>query len=180
MLDEMEEEIRDYESQNRTGNKVVDTILTAQSMRCRKQNIRMTVIADGHAMDFLSPVEICSLLGNALDNAIEAAEKVSDPEHRVVRIVIERKKAFLRICTENRYEGELRQAKGAGMFPETTKQDASQHGFGMRSMQTIAHAHEGSIRAEGKDGWFLLQVLIPLPPGTAEMPEEAEEAAEEV
>ena len=163
MLDEMEGDIRTYESQNRTGNKVVDTILTAQNMRCQKEKIRMTVMADGHAMDFLSPVEICSLLGNALDNAIEAAQQVPDPEERAIRVVIERRRAFLRICVENRFAGELKAVRQGEFFPETTKEDHTQHGFGMLSMQSIAHVHDGSIHAEGRDGWFVLQILIPIP-----------------
>ena len=59
-----------YEAENKTGNPVLDTLLTAKSMDCQEKNIRMTSVADGRALGFLTTREICTILGTALDNAI--------------------------------------------------------------------------------------------------------------
>lgn len=161
-LDEMEEEVRIYEAQNRTGNHVVDTILTEKSLLCRKEKISLTAVADGAAMDFLTVPEICSLLGNALDNAIEAASQVTEEQERLIRLLVDRQRGFLRIHVENRFRGTLRIRDG---LPETTKADKTQHGFGVRSMRKIAEQRDGTMRTEAADGWFRLSVLIPIPSG---------------
>jgi len=159
-LNEMEAEVRMYEAQNQTGNHVVDTILTEKYLQCQKLNIQMTAVVDGTAMEFLPVMEICSLLGNALDNAIEAVQKVVPEQERLIRFSVDKTKGFLRMRVENRYQGELKMRDGN---PFTTKQNKEYHGFGVKSMKTIAEKHDGSLQVELKDGWFLLNILIPIP-----------------
>mgnify|MGYP000819226831 CR=1 FL=1 len=67
-LDKMEADIKKYESQNKTGNKVLDTVLTTKSLYCAKHNITFTCVADGTLLDFMDVMDICSIFGNALDN----------------------------------------------------------------------------------------------------------------
>ena len=159
-LNEMEAEVRQYEAQNQTGNHVVDTILTEKYLQCQKLNIQMTAVVDGTAMEFLPVMEICSLLGNALDNAIEAVQKVVPEQERLIRFSVDKTKGFLRMRVENRYMGELKMRDGN---PFTTKQNKEYHGFGVKSMKTIAEKHDGSLHVELKDGWFKLNILIPIP-----------------
>ena len=80
VLDNMEQEIKAYEAQNDTGNKVLDTVLTGKSLTCRTKNIQLTCVADGTALDFMDVMDISNLFGNALDNAIESTDKITDPE----------------------------------------------------------------------------------------------------
>ncbi len=158
-LDEMEKEVQVYEATNRTGNHVVDTVLMQKQLRAQRQQIKMTVVADGHAMDFLSTAEICSLLGNALENALEAASKVADPAERLVSVSLDETRGFMRLRVENRFEGKVRMRNG---LPETTAvTNRHLHGFGVRSMQAVAEAHGGNVAIETADGWFVLKVLIP-------------------
>ncbi len=158
-LDEMEKDVKIYEATNRTGNHVVDTVLMQKQLRAQRQQTQMTVVADGHAMDFLSTAEICSLLGNALENALEAASAVTDASQRLVSVSLDETQGFMRLRVENRYEGKLKLKNG---LPEaTTKGDHRLHGFGVRSMQAVAESHGGTVSAETADGWFILKVLIP-------------------
>jgi hypothetical protein len=71
VLDNMEQEIKAYEAQNDTGNKVLDTVLTGKSLTCRTKNIQLTCVADGTVLDFMDVMDISNLFGNALDNAID-------------------------------------------------------------------------------------------------------------
>ena len=84
-LDAMEQEIRSYEAQNKTGNEVLDTILTSKSLYCQQHHITMTCVADGHLLDFLETGEICTIVGTALDNATESVETEPDHEKRLIR-----------------------------------------------------------------------------------------------
>ena len=85
-LDEMEAEIRQYEAQNKTGNKVLDTVLTSKSLYCNKNGITFTCVADGTLLDFMDVMDICSIFGNALDNAIECEMKILDKEKRLIHV----------------------------------------------------------------------------------------------
>ena len=158
-LDEMEQEIRSYEAQNKTGNKVLDTILTAKSLQCQQEGITLTCVADGAALSFMEPMDISALFGNALDNAIESVREIPASEQRLIHLSMTRQKGFLRIRIENRYLGELEFRDG---MPVTTKKDKAFHGFGTRSIRQIAEKYGGSMTIETRDGWFELRVLFPL------------------
>ena len=157
-LDQMEQEIRSYEAQNKTGNQVLDTILTADSIKCQSRGIRMTCVADGKLLDFMNPMDLSALFGNALDNAIESVSKIGDPEKRLIHVSVARQKGFLRIRVENCYEGEILFKQG---LPVTTK-DSNYHGFGVKSMQQTVEKYNGSMTVLAKDGWFELRILFPL------------------
>lgn len=158
-LDEMAAEIQQYEILNQTGNHVVDTILIGKRIRAGKFGIQMTAMVDGAAMSFLSVMDICSLLGNALDNAIEAAGKVEPPPERRVHLMLDQYKGFLRLRVENRFMGTVTLQNG--LPAETTKEDKTMHGYGVRSMKFIVEKYDGSMRIETEDNWFRLLILIP-------------------
>ena len=157
-LDEMEEEIHSYEAQNKTGNKTLDTLLTAKSLKCQDLGISLTCVADGAELDFMKPTDLSVLFGNALDNAIESVEKISDADKRLIHLTISREKSFLRIRVENCYEGEI---NFVGGLPSTAK-DARYHGYGMKSIRSIVEKYNGSMTVKAQDGWFELRILFPV------------------
>ena len=94
-LAEMESGIRKYEAENKTGNPVLDTLLTAKSLYCQQHGINMTCVADGKLLDFLSTGEICTIVGTALDNATESVSAEPDPEKRLIRVAIYAQNGFV-------------------------------------------------------------------------------------
>ncbi len=94
-LDQMEEEIQHYEAQNKTGNSVLDTVLTGKSLYCAKHQIKLTCVADGARLSFMDVMDICTLFGNALDNAIECELSIPDKEKRLIHLEVYTKKDFL-------------------------------------------------------------------------------------
>ena len=94
-LAEMEDSIRIYESIVKTGNEVLDTILTEKSLYCRERGITVSCVADGSQMEFINTVDLYAILGNALDNAIEAVEKFRQQEMRQIDVLIHRQQSFL-------------------------------------------------------------------------------------
>lgn len=159
-LDRIERDIRGYESQNQTGNKVVDAILTAKTAYCLDHGITLTSMVDGKALDFLGVVEVSALFGNALDNAIEGVSKLTDSEERLIRLSVVRQKGFLCIKVENSCLDSL---VVEGELPRTTKEDKALHGYGLKSIRTMAEQYGGSVTVQAKDGWFTLGILIPIP-----------------
>ena len=158
-LNQMEDEIRQYELQNKTGNSVLDTVLTSKSMYCDKHDITLTSVVDGHLLDFMDAMDICSIFGNALDNAIESVVEINDKEKRLIHVTVSQQKAFLMIRVENYFEGDLEFAKGQ---LKTTKKEKQFHGYGIKSIYYTVNKYDGAVDIDTKDHWFNLKILIPL------------------
>jgi len=159
-LDQIEQNIRAYESQNQTGNKVVDAILTAKTSYCLDHGITLTSMVDGEALAFMGTVEVSALFGNALDNAIEGVSKLSDPEQRLIRLAVTQQRGFLCIKVENRCLDSL---VIQGELPRTTKADKTLHGYGLKSIRATAERYGGSATVQAEKGWFTLGIVIPIP-----------------
>ena len=158
-LDELEHEIKVYEAGNKTGNPVLDTILTGKSIVCQNKGIELTSVADGTLLQFMSAMDLSTLLGNALDNAIESVEHLPRAEQRLIHLSISRQKQFVRIHLENYCEQPPQFEKG---LPRTTKHDRQNHGFGTKSIVSIVERYHGSAVMEMKNNWFELRILIPI------------------
>ncbi len=104
----------------------------------------------------LAEVDLCALLGNAADNAMEAAEEAAD---KTVTLRCRAEKGLFMLRVENAYAGEL--------APDlaTTKADRTSHGFGLAGMREIAERLGGSLETRAGGGRFQLVVCLPLPRG---------------
>lgn len=159
-LNRMEDEIRQYEAQNKTGNKVLDTVLTTKSLYCAKHGITFTCVADGTLLDFMDVMDICSIFGNALDNAIECELKIADKEKRLIHVTVSKQKQFLILRFENYYEEALKYQEGRLV---TTKKDKENHGYGLKSIRYTVNKYDGAVSIDTQENWFELKVLIPMP-----------------
>lgn len=158
-LDQIEQDIKSYEAQNKTGNKVLDTILTTKSLECQDLGISLTCVADGKELSFMHPIDLSAVFGNALDNAIESVKKVSDPDKKLIHVSVARQKSFLCIRIENFYEGEIYFQNG---MPATTKKNKQFHGIGIKSIKTTVEKYNGSMTIGTKNNWFELRILFPV------------------
>lgn len=158
-LKELEDDIRMYEAQNKTGNSVLDTILTGKHIYCVQHEINFTCVADGTLLDFMNIMDICTIFGNALDNAIEAEERINDKEKRIIKAAVYSQNNFLVIRFENYCEEKM---EVKDMFPSTTKKDREYHGFGLKSIRSTAESYGGSMTIHLENNWFHLRILIPL------------------
>lgn len=158
-LNQMEDEIKQYELQNKTGNGVLDTVLTSKSMYCDKHGITLTSVVDGSLLDFMETMDICSIFGNALDNAIESVLKIEDKEKRLIHLSVSKQMDFVMIRVENYYEGGLELAEGQ---IKTTKADKTFHGYGIKSIRYTAYKYDGAVDIDTENQWFNLKILIPL------------------
>ena len=159
-LAEMEDSIRIYEAIVKTGNEVLDTILTEKSLYCKNRGIVVSCVADGSQMDFINTVDLYAILGNALDNAIEAVEKFKHKEKRQIDVMIYRQQNFLVMNIVNPIKGNLVYEEE---LPVSTKGDMRFHGFGLRSMRYLVKKYDGFLNVSEEDGCFSLKILIPIP-----------------
>lgn len=158
-LDQMEENIRQYEVENKTGNPVLDIILTSKHQRCRQEKIGLTSVVDGTLLDFMDVMDICSIFGNILDNAIEYEEGVAEQEKRLIHLSVSKHSGFVLIRCENYCTEDLVFEQG---LPRTTKGDEAFHGYGLKSVRQVVEKYDGILTVEVKENWFTLKALVPL------------------
>ena len=157
-LEKMEREIRVYETQNKTGNQILDAVLTNKAMICQNKEIELKFIVDGGALSFMEDMDVSALFGNMLDNAIESAEKQQEKQKRLIWLYVTKEKQFVRIRTENYCDEKVRFKNG---MPVTTKKDRRLHGYGMKSIKSTVEKYHGSVVAAQENNWFELKILLP-------------------
>ena len=154
-LAEMESDIHRYEAENKTGNPVLDTLLTAKSMYCQQHGINLTCVADGTLLDFLSTGEICTIVGTALDNATECVLTETDPEKRLIRVAVYAQNGFVMLRFENYC------AQPVELGPDGLPRQSSHGGYDLKSVRAAAETHGGTVTLHWENEWFTLRVLLP-------------------
>ncbi len=124
-LRQMESELQRFGVEFETGSPVLETIRSSKETYCLQHDITLNVVADGNSLDFIDVMDLCSIFGNALDNAMESAEQVAEKEKRLIRLAVYTQNGFLLIRVENYFEVPL-QVSGAEI--QTTKQNKPLHG----------------------------------------------------
>lgn len=139
-LNEIEKSVMIYDSVVETGNDAIDTVLTEKSLICERNHIIFTCMADGKCLDFIDVVDLYTILGNMLDNAIECCSQLERPEQRIISISIFSKANLVFIQCENYYEHELILKNG---LPVSTKAANGYHGFGINGIRQTAEKYNG-------------------------------------
>lgn len=142
-----------------TGNKALDVVFNEKFFKCQQQNISLICTADGEALAFMAAHRIYSLIGNAIDNAIEGLEDVQETEKREITVSITRRGNMCLIRVNNYAQNEVVFDNG---MPVTSKKDAGNHGFGTKSMKGVAENYGGEIYFSIKDHIFTLLIMIPI------------------
>lgn len=158
-LREAEKSVNIYDAMFQTGNEVLDTVLTEKSLYCGANGIRLGCVADGKQLDFMDPVDIYAIFGNALDNAIDGVQRLTEPEKRMIDVLICREQKFVVLQVVNPIEGEV---KFKGDLPVSTKPQDGYHGFGLKSIRHTAAQYGGFTSVNTEHGYFTLKILIPL------------------
>ena len=154
----LEQSVMIYDSVVKTGNDILDTVLTEKSLLCESRGITLTCVADGDCLGFMDGVDIYTIFGNALDNAIESAISLDDPEQRTIAVSVFSRAGLVLFQMENYYQGKL---NFHGDLPVTRKGDKGCHGFGLKSIRATAAKYGGFLTIQAEDGIFLLRVTIP-------------------
>lgn len=159
VLEETRRAAEFYDADIHTGHEVLDTLLTEKSLLCVNRGIRLSCAVRVRDVAQIGTVDLYTMLSNALDNAIEAVERLEAPEKRSIRFSMEERGGMLYIEAENYFSGEIKLRDG---LPATSKADTLEHGIGLRSIKTLAQRYGGDIEISAERQIFLLQIVIPL------------------
>ena len=144
----------------KTGNDILDIILTEKSLICSSKGIKLTYICDGNEVTFIKYNDLTSLIGNILDNAIEATSKVKNPEQKIIKLNISIKKDFLCIHEENYSTESIEFDNG---LPLSKKKNKRVHGYGAKSIAYIVSKYFGNLKFNFINNIFSINITIPLP-----------------
>lgn len=157
-IESMKKVIDAYDSHLKTGNDSLDVILNEKNNNCIARDISFTYLGDGKVLSFMETLDIYSLLGNALDNAIEAVSKIEEKEKKVISMNLEKKGDTIFISVRNYSLSPLHYTDGE---LETSKEtEKGYHGYGLKSIRRIAQKYQGDITYHLKENIFTLTVYL--------------------
>lgn len=145
-----------------TKNFTVNAILQDAAARSVQRKVSFDAQARIPSQLTIPENDLCVLLMNLLDNALEAAAQVKNPQERWVRFKAEVKNGFLAVRCQNSYSGTLKEDEKGHLL--TTKSDAEIHGFGMLQMSAVAEKYQSLLDVSySEDGVFTVQTALKLP-----------------
>ena len=156
-LDQLETDLTTVDTVVKTGNPMADAILNSKISLARSKHIQVRADASIPVALALSELDLCVILGNLFDNAIEASLALPE-EARLIRVYIDMKGTQLYISFTN-FTANRKQAKHAGRF-RTTKGEG--HGFGLVRIDTIVERLGGWLSRNSEDGAFTTEILLPV------------------
>ena len=156
-LDRLEEDLTTVDTVLKTGNIMVDAILNSKLTMIKDQKIQVDATAIVPQNIEISGIDLSVLIGNLLDNAMEACMQMKEEKGRFIRIYIDVIKKQLYISVTNSMEGK---AKRFGSLFLSDKQ--GNHGFGLHRMDSIVAKYNGFINRQTEDGVFATEVMLPL------------------
>jgi len=155
-LDHLEEDLDAIDIAIRTGNVSVDAIVSSKLSVAAKKHITVDCTAKMPEQVKVTDVDLCTVLGNLLDNAIESCEKVSE-EKRFIRLYIGVFKKQLYLSVTNA-TAESRRKK----LTELVSEKKGSHGFGLRRIDLVAEKYHGFVNRKNEPGVFATEVMLPL------------------
>ena len=142
----------------KTGNVMVDAILNSKLSLIQSRQINLHAKAVVPSDLRISEIDLCTVIGNLLDNAMEACLKQERDSERFVRVYIGILKKQLYISVQN---SSGQQIKKSGKTYISTKNSES-HGFGLKRIDRIVAKYDGYINRQNEEGIFATEVLLPL------------------
>ena len=154
-LDDLAEDLTQADTSVKTGNVMVDAVLNGKMSVAEQKGIQLNIKAHIPQGMTMTDVELCSVLGNLIDNAIEACEKLSY-DQRFLRVYIDKFKGQFYLSVQNSSPA-VKRDKGTY---RTTKEGS--HGFGLFRIDRIAKKYGGYVNRQYEEGIFATELIVPL------------------
>ncbi len=155
-LDELETDLSTVDTVIKTGNPMADAIINSKISLARAKDIPVTIDAHVPVKLKMSELDLCCILGNLFDNAIEANLALPAGE-RMIRVYMDMKGTQLYISFTN-FTASRKMQKVGGRFRSTKGEG---HGFGLIRIDSIIDRLDGYVSRNSEDGAFTTEILIP-------------------
>ncbi len=155
-LDELDTDLNTVDTVVKTGNPMADAILNSKISLARSRNIPTQVDAHIPVKLKMSELDLCCIIGNLFDNAMEASMALPE-EKRMIRVYMDMKGTQLYISFTNFTAAKKLNKVGKGF--KTSKGEG--HGFGLVRIDDIVSRYDGYLSRNSEDGAFTTEILIP-------------------
>ncbi len=152
---ELVERLETYESYYETGNDFLNIILTDKMNRAKKLGIEMECEVDFSKGSFMEPLDISTVFGNILDNAIEACHRIENEEEKIIFFRCAARGNFLSIAVKNSMLGYDKAVR-------TVKKNKKFHGYGLLNVDKVLQHYNGEMSIEAEEKEFILSIIIPI------------------
>ena len=156
-LNELETDLDSIDTLYHSGNLQLDSILNAKLAIAEKGQIRIHCDASIPPQLHVSDLDLCVILGNLLDNAIESCRKIKDPDERFIRVYIGILKKQLYISITNATSETVKQRTDHYF---TTKR--GDHGHGLKRVDQVVKKYDGYLNRQNEPGVFATEIVLPL------------------
>lgn len=159
-LNELDTDLRTVDTVIKTGNVMIDAILNSKISLAKNREILVDAkaIVPKDLNTMISEVDLSLIIGNLMDNAMEACMKIECPEKRFIRVYIDILKGQLYIYVMNSTQEKL---KRIGKIYESTK-NKKYHGFGLMRIDKVVDKYNGYLERQDEPGVFATEVMLPL------------------
>ncbi len=141
-----------------TGISAVDAILNEKLYEAQSDSITTNFDVMNMKKNSIKPVDLCIILSNALDNAIEANNKIEDPDSRYIKLKMHGDETYSVISISNpAVSVPPNLSQGLSV---TSKRDKENHGFGLKSIESTAKKYDGEMLTKFEDGIFTLVIRL--------------------
>lgn len=157
-VDELNHRIAAFGNSIKTGNDILDLVIAERTLIVQKENINLSIIADGSVLSNMKQSDCYSLFMNIMDNAIDAVKELPK-DQREISLAVRESMGMILIHEVNPFKGTLNFKDG---LPQTTKGDSMYHGFGTKSIKGIVDSYSGDCEISIKDNnIYVLNILLP-------------------
>lgn len=165
-LEDLKLDLNSVDTVVKTGNTMIDAILNSKLSLAYKRDIDVSVRAVVPKNVGVPDIDLCVIIGNLLDNAMEACAKAGSDLRPWMRIFIGILKGQLYISVSNSMSGNVKKTRGAAAkapaMYATTKNAGGEHGYGLIRIDDIAARLGGYVNRQHEAGVFATEVLLPL------------------
>lgn len=157
-VDELNRRIAAFGNSIKTGNDILDLVIAERTLIVQKENINLSIIADGSVLSNMKQSDCYSLFMNIMDNAIDAVKELPK-DQREISLAVRESMGMILIHEVNPFKGALNFKDG---LPQTTKGDSMYHGLGTKSIKGIVDSYSGDCEISIKDNnIYVLNILLP-------------------
>lgn len=157
-VDELNRRIAAFGNSIKTGNDILDLVIAERTLIVQKENINLSIIADGSVLSNMKQSDCYSLFMNIMDNAIDAVKELPK-DQREISLAVRESMGMILIHEVNPFKGTLNFKDG---LPQTTKGDSMYHGLGTKSIKGIVDSYSGDCEISIKDNnIYVLNILLP-------------------
>lgn len=157
-LNDLDEDLERVDTRIKTGNIMVDAILNSKVTLAGSHKIDVNVKAQADEKISISDIDLCVIIGNLIDNAIDSCLLIENIDERFIRVYLGKLKGQLYISVSNATSQSVR--NNSNVF--VSKKGGVMHGHGLRRVDNAVKKYQGYLNRQNEPGVFATEILLPL------------------